>query len=40
MALVRWIREAMFGDCAWCGHSIVYHLPLVGCAKCSCEEFD
>lgn len=29
----------MVGDCADCRHSIVYHLPFVGCTKCDCEEF-
>ena len=29
----------MIGDCDWCGHSIAYHVPLVGCIKCSCDEF-
>lgn len=35
----------MIGDCDNCGHSIVYHVPLVGCVKCSygdpysCKEF-
>ncbi len=29
----------MVGDCDNCGHSIIYHFPLVGCAKCSCDEF-
>lgn len=27
-----------FGDCR-CGHSVAYHLPLVGCMKCGCDEF-
>lgn len=27
-----------FGDCR-CGHSVAYHLPLVGCMKCDCDEF-
>ena len=35
----RWIASAMFGDCDRCGHSLIYHLPVVGCTKCSCEEF-
>lgn len=30
---------SMLGDCDNCGHSIMYHLPLAGCVKCSCEEF-
>ena len=30
---------SMAGDCDFCGHSIIYHLPFVGCTKCSCEEF-
>lgn len=29
----------MVGDCDDCGHSIIYHLPVVGCTKCDCEEF-
>lgn len=29
----------MFGDCSYCGHSVAYHLPLVGCTKCNCDEF-
>jgi hypothetical protein len=29
----------MFGDCDRCGHSIIYHLPFIGCEKCDCEEF-
>ena len=29
----------MFGDCSYCGHSVAYHLPLVGCTKCDCDEF-
>lgn len=29
----------MTGDCDRCGHSIIYHFPLVGCAKCDCDEF-
>jgi hypothetical protein len=29
----------MLGDCGHCGHSIMYHAPLFGCGKCSCEEF-
>lgn len=28
----------VFGDCE-CGHSVVYHLPIVGCTKCGCDEF-
>ena len=28
----------VFGDCR-CGHSVMYHLPLAGCMKCSCDEF-
>lgn len=31
--------ESMIGDCDRCGHSVMYHVPLIGCAKCSCEEF-
>lgn len=27
------------GDCSSCGHSIIYHLPLVGCTRCNCDEF-
>lgn len=30
----------MVGDCARCGHSIIYHAVLIGCMKCSCEEFE
>lgn len=29
----------MIGDCSYCGHSVVYHLPFVGCTKCTCDEF-
>jgi hypothetical protein len=29
----------MIGDCKRCGHSVVYHMPLLGCMKCNCEEF-
>jgi hypothetical protein len=28
-----------FGDCSRCHHSIAYHLPLVGCVKCDCDEY-
>lgn len=27
------------GDCSECGHSVIYYLPLIGCTKCSCDEF-
>jgi predicted nucleic-acid-binding Zn-ribbon protein len=33
--LWRW----MIGDCDNCGHSVMYHLPVVGCQKCDCEEY-
>jgi len=26
------------GDCT-CGHSIMYHAPLMGCIKCDCDEY-
>lgn len=26
------------GDCE-CGHSLIYHMPFVGCVKCDCDEF-
>jgi len=29
----------MTGDCEVCYHSIVYHLPFIGCTKCSCDEY-
>lgn len=29
----------MFGDCSYCGHSVAYHVPMVGCMKCNCDEF-
>jgi len=29
----------MIGDCDRCGHSAMYHVPFVGCVKCSCSEF-
>ena len=29
----------MFGDCDECGHSAIYHVPIVGCMKCDCGEF-
>lgn len=29
----------MIGDCRRCGHSIMYHAPLIGCLKYSCGEF-
>lgn len=29
----------MFGDCKYCGHSVIYHVFLVGCTKCGCNEF-
>jgi hypothetical protein len=29
----------LIGDCDNCGHSVMYHLPLVGCQKCGCDEF-
>lgn len=29
----------MIGDCDNCGHSAMYHVPLLGCVKCSCGEF-
>lgn len=34
-------RERALGDCDYCGHSVIYHAPLFGCAKwnCGCEEF-
>jgi hypothetical protein len=30
-----------FGDCSrsYCGHSIIYHVPISGCLKCRCEEY-
>jgi hypothetical protein len=33
-------KECAFGDCGYCGHSIIYHAPLFGCAKCSCDEYE
>lgn len=33
------ITVNMIGDCENCGHSIVYHIPLIGCHKCDCDEF-
>jgi hypothetical protein len=30
----------MVGDCDDCGHSIGYHLPFIGCTKCSCSEYN
>lgn len=30
---------AMFGDCSYCGHSAMYHVPMIGCMKCNCDEF-
>lgn len=39
MEAVLYMREAMTGDCDDCGHSIIYHVPLVGCMKCDCDEF-
>lgn len=31
----------MIGDCSrpGCGHSIAYHVPIVGCMKCDCDEY-
>jgi len=29
----------VLGDCSYCGHSIAYHMPFMGCMKCSCSEF-
>lgn len=29
----------MIGDCSRCHHSIAYHVPIVGCAKCDCGEY-
>jgi hypothetical protein len=29
----------MIGDCDNCGHSAMYHVPLMGCIKCDCDEF-
>lgn len=42
--LRHWVEhqiQQMIGDCKrrGCGHSIAYHLPMFGCAKCDCEEF-
>jgi len=36
----RWWHN-MIGDCdrRGCGHSFAYHVPLVGCMKCDCEEY-
>lgn len=28
-----------FGDCHRCEHSIIYHIPILGCVKCDCEEY-
>jgi hypothetical protein len=28
------------GDCDNCGHSVMYHLPIAGCTKCDCEEYE
>ena len=28
-----------FGDCSRCRHSFAYHMPLMGCIKCNCEEY-
>lgn len=33
------MRQQMTGDCDDCGHSIIYHFPLFGCIKCSCDEY-
>lgn len=32
--------EKAFGDCSYCGHSIIYHGPMVGCLKCHCSEYE
>lgn len=29
----------MTGDCDNCGHSIAYHVPILGCMKCRCSEY-
>jgi hypothetical protein len=36
---LRHLKAHMVGDCDYCTHSIIYHVPLFGCAKCSCSEF-
>lgn len=43
MRLMRSSRSkwfSAFGDCDNCGHSLIYHLPLIGCTKCSCDEYE
>lgn len=34
-------KEQVVGDCDYCGHSIIYHVPLFGCSQwgCGCDEF-
>lgn len=42
MRLRRLFRDRalhIIGDCDECGHSVIYHLPIVGCTKCDCDEF-
>jgi len=29
----------MIGDCDNCSHSFAYHVPIMGCLKCDCDEF-
>ncbi len=31
--------ENALGDCDRCRHSIAYHVPLLGCMKCNCDEY-
>lgn len=36
---VRRKKLSIFGDCADCRHSIIYHIMPFGCMKCSCDEY-
>jgi predicted nucleic-acid-binding Zn-ribbon protein len=38
--MIKRLWHWMVGDCDNCGHSVMYHLPIVGCQKCDCEEFE
>jgi hypothetical protein len=38
--MIRNLWRWMIGDCDNCGHGIMYHLPVVGCTKCDCDEYE
>lgn len=39
--LSRTAINMAYGDCSrkGCHHSIIYHVVLIGCMKCDCDEY-